>query len=173
MTVGDRWVTATESKADGEEATETVTEVVTAVEKKGGAIIVSVAREVDGKLASAVSQVKVTDQGLFRMSTQQTVFDVPYHVLKLPLKAGEAWTTEARAGGGAGTTFRYKVMKEEDVEVPAGKFKAFRIDVESDGQGRTSRASLWYAPRVGVVRQEHEGGNQKYVKVLKSFKPGK
>ena len=66
--------------------------------------------------------------------------------------------------------------KEEDVEVPAGKYRAVRIDVEIESPGRageTTRSSIWYAPRVGVVRQVHGEPDTGYVKVLKSFKSGK
>ena len=58
------------------------------------------------------------------------------------------------------------------VEVPAGKFRAFRIEVDIDNQGRPGRSVLWYDARVGVVRMEHEAGDSSYIRILKSFKPG-
>ena len=63
--VGDRWVTETKYPT----STSEVTEVVTAFETKDGATVVTFGREVDDKVGPAVSQMNVTDSGLFRMST--------------------------------------------------------------------------------------------------------
>jgi hypothetical protein len=167
-TVGDRWVMETKSAADAMEVSATITEMVTAVEKKDGAVIVTVCREVDGKLQETKSQMKITDQGLFRISTYGTVYAEPYLVLKTPLKIGEAWTAEVSKG----STFKYKVTKEEEIEVPAGKFKTLRLEVDLGSAGN-ARASIWYAPRVGVVKQEYKSDIVNYVKTLKEFKAGK
>lgn len=169
-TVGDRWVTEMRYATNTSE----YTEVVTAVEKKDGALVVSVGREVDGKVSPQSSDVRVTDKGLFRMSLLGTVYDEPYCILKLPLKPGESWTSESASGGGAvKSTFKYKAIKEEDVEVPAGKFHAFRIEVDVDSRGRPTHSTIWYDARVGVVKMEYGDGDSGYVRVLKEFKPGK
>jgi hypothetical protein len=169
-TVGDRLVTEMRYKTHTDE----YTEVVTAVEKKDGAVVVSVGREVDGKVSPQSSDVRVTDKGLFRMSLLGTVYDEPYCILKLPLKPGETWTSESASGGGAvKSTFKYKAIKEEDVEVPAGKFHAFRIEVDVDTRGRATHSTIWYDARVGVVKMEYGDGDSGYVRVLKSFTPGK
>ena len=72
--VGDRWVTETKYPT----STAEVTEVVTAVETKDGATVVTIGREVDGKVGPAVSQMRVTDTGLFRISQLGTVYTEPY-----------------------------------------------------------------------------------------------
>ena len=167
--VGDRWVTETKSQT----ATVENTEVVTAVEAKDGETIVSVGREVDGQVGPGVSQLRITDKGHFRMATAGRVYDKPYCILQLPLKPGAAWASEATRDGATTTKFRYQVAKEEDVEVPAGKFRAFRIDVEAETGSGARRSALWYAPRVGVVRYENFDPAFGYVKVRKSFTPGK
>lgn len=169
LAVGTRWVTEFKYPT----STVETTEVVTAVEKKDGATVVSVGREVAGKVGTELSQMRVTDKGLFRMSSLGTVFTEPYCVLQLPLKPGVAWTAEANRGGVTPTKYHYKAVKEEDVEVPAGNFKAFRIEVEYESAGATQRSTIWYAERVGVVKQEHKDKDSGYVKVLKSFTSGK
>jgi hypothetical protein len=172
-TVGDRWVTETKTQTEDGDVTHTLAEVVTAVEKADGVLVVSVDQEVDGGVAGQPSRMKVTADGLFRVNAfGGTAYDAPYCVLKLPLKAGATWTSEAKMGGTTRSTFKYRVAGDEDVEVPAGKFKAVRIEVEIDTQGRPGRSTIWYAPRVGVVKQEHES-TRKYTKVLKSFTPAK
>jgi hypothetical protein len=168
MTVGDRWVVELRYKTTSEE----YTEVVTAIEKKDGATVVTVGREADGKAGPPLSHVKVADDGLYRMSHLGTTYDPPYRILKFPLKPGQAWTSEAGSGGTVRSTFKYKAIHEEDVEVPAGKYRAFRIEVDIDTQGRTRKSVIWYAPRVGIVKMDHEDGDSGYVRVLKSFQPG-
>jgi hypothetical protein len=167
-TVGDRWVT----EMRYQNHTTEYTEVVTAVEKKDGALLVTVGRESEGAVGPDQSQVRVTDKGLFRVSNLGTVYDAPYCVLQLPPKPGNAWTSEVVSGGTVTSTFKYKAVKEEDVEVPAGKFRALRIEVDVDGRGRASRSVLWYASRVGIVKMEREDADSGYVRVLKSFTPG-
>jgi len=167
--VGDRWVIEMRYPTGTEEYTEEVTDV----ENKDGALIISIGREVDGKLPPQRSQIQITDKGIYRMSLQGSAYDAPYRILKLPLKPGEAWTSEASSGGAQSTTFKYRAMREEDVEVPAGKFRAFRIEVDIDTRGRSSRSAIWYGPGVGIVKMEHDDPAGGYVRVLKSFRPGR
>jgi hypothetical protein len=146
-----------------------LTEVVTAVEKKDGAQFVSVGRENGGKVGPDVSHMRVTDRGLFRATKNGTAFETQYCVLQLPFKPGSTWTP----GPGGQTKLKYTAAKEEDMEVPAGKFRAFRVEVEIETAGRTRRSTVWYAAGVGVVKQEYKDADSAYVKVLKSFTPAK
>src|SRR5690242_18887752 len=73
-TVGDRWVTEMQYGTNTSE----YTEVVTAVDKKDGGLVVTVGREANGQLLPQTSEVRVTDKGLFRMSLLGTVYDEPY-----------------------------------------------------------------------------------------------
>jgi len=62
----------------------------------------------------------------------------------------------------------------EDVEVPAGKFHAVRVESEEPvGKELTQKTTTWYAPGVGWVKMVLQFGDAKEVKVLKSFAPGK
>src|SRR5262245_55324877 len=168
VTVGDRWVIEMRYKA----RTTEYTEVVTAVEKKDGAALVTVDRESEGVVSSTPSQVRVTGKGLFRVSNLGTTYDAPYCVLQLPARPGDTWTSEVVSGGTLTSTFKYKAVRFEDVEVPAGKFRAFRIEVDIDNRGQASRSVIWYDARVGIVKMDHDDGAGGYVRVLKSFKPG-
>ena len=57
---------------------------------------------------------------------------------------------------------------DDEVEIPAGKFKAVRVELADPGA--EARTTLWFAPAVGVVKIA-SGANQ--VPVLKAFTPGK
>lgn len=166
-TVGDRWTMETRYSAGH---TETITEVVTQVEKIEGGTLVTVRREANGKIQEPKAEMKVTEAGLFRVSHYGTSYKAPYQVLKLPLKIGSEWTAEVDTGAAA--IFKYKVTKVEDIEVPAGKYKTFKLEVDLGDQGKT-KSVIWYAPRVGVVQHEYISENINYMKVLTEFKQGK
>ena len=168
MTVGDRWVVEMRYATTSSE----YTEAVTAVEKADGGTVVTVARGTEGQ-PDSLSQVKVTNEGLFRVSNLGTTYDPPYCILKFPVKPGQAWTSEVTSGGAVRTTFKYKAVEEEDVEVPAGKFRAVRLEVDIDTRGQARKSVIWYAPRVGIVKMDHQDGDSGYVRVLKKFEPGK
>ena len=128
--VGDRWVIEMRYESSSEE----YTELITAVEKTDGGRVISVAREVDGKVDTRLSRVRVTDKGLFRISQNGSEYDAPYCILKRPLEPGDAWKTVASVANGASRMeIEYRVGKEEEVEVPAGSSGPF---------GSTARGKL-------------------------------
>jgi hypothetical protein len=83
-----------------------------------------------------------------------------------PLWVGKTWDTAhstvnfERNGGGGWLTPHRKVAAYEDVTVPAGTFKAFRIE-QTPGSGYSADSSTyWYAPAVKViVKAEYSSPN--------------
>lgn len=148
-TVGTKWVYETASG-------ELESAVVSAVEKDGNDLIVS--REgVDGT-RTAYSKMLVSADGL-RQVRELTDGKVGW-VLKTTLKAGQSW---AMPEGGKRT-----VHGPEDVQVPAGKFRALRVEWEQSGGTCTS----WYAAGVGEVKRVHKRDEIETVtRALKSFRP--
>ena len=74
----------------------------------------------------------------------------PTLLLEFPLKAGKKWETEDEFRKSTLT-----VTGEEEVEVPAGKFKAWKIKgvyTTKKDVKQTSESILWYAKGVGIVR---------------------
>jgi hypothetical protein len=142
----------------GDKAESTYTDIVKKVEKKDAALHVTIHRDYPGS-TPYVTIIAVTDEGLFRVTGNGKEFAKPIQLLKTPPKVGTKWELD----GGA----RYEVTKEEDVEVPAGKFKAVRVEhVNGD-----STTTLWFAPTVGLIKMAFGGSEQ--VTVLKEFKAGK
>lgn len=138
--------------------TETIT--VTKVEEKEGKYTVTVETsfvELPGRKRSYVYE--VSKDGLFR-KTQGGKTET---LLKLPYKEGTTWTSDDVKPGDKLT---YTVGKQEEVEVPAGKYKAIGVDVvlEQAG-GETKKVTYWYATGIGLIK---EGANE-----LKAFTPGK
>lgn len=78
--------------------------------------------------------------------------DPPETPIELPLKPGGTWETDGLVADNQ-LHLRFNVAGEEDVFVPAGKFRAFRLHTDA-----TTLMSIsfdrWFAPGVGIVKEE-------------------
>ncbi|HVK11989.1 MAG TPA: hypothetical protein VM597_24660 [Gemmataceae bacterium] len=63
--------------------------------------------------------------------------------------------------------------KEEEVEVPAGKFRAIPVTSDSTRAGQTVKVTSRYAPKIGMVKSEAVINGITTTHVLKSFTSGK
>jgi len=149
-----------------------ITECITQVDKQGDALIVSVERELKGR-KTAPSQFSVSEKGVTRIATAGRELPIPIPMLKLPGKPGDTWTWEPDAGGGPASKTTYTLGKEEEIEVPAGKFRALRVESEQDLGGRVFKSTLWHAPGVGLVKSVMNNGATDRTQVFKSYTPGK
>jgi hypothetical protein len=61
----------------------------------------------------------------------------------------------------------------EEVEVPAGKYKAVRVDADGTIAGTRTGVTYWFAPDIGVVKMRYSIAGSDSVLELKSFTPGK
>jgi hypothetical protein len=77
-------------------------------------------------------------------------FSPPQTMIVAPLRTGAAWTFDGQAGE-LKVQQRYNVVGEEKVDVPAGKFQAFKIHGEQTTPNRMT-IDRWFAPGVGVVK---------------------
>jgi hypothetical protein len=69
--------------------------------------------------------------------------------LKLPARPGAEWTYTSRVG-----SIKLKMGSEEQIEVPAGKFKALKVIADLDVQGSRGTMTIWYAKGIGEVRSD-------------------
>jgi hypothetical protein len=101
----------------------------------------------------------------------------PFHKVKHAMKKDEEWKGEAKATENP-PQYTIRVEEEADVEVPAGKYRAWKVllKVES-GTRHAAEATEWYVKNVGVVKAEltiRAGGEDfTLVSELKKFEPGK
>jgi hypothetical protein len=141
--------------------------VVTEAERKEGALLVTTAEVgADGKHARTVTY-EVTAATVCRVAEDGKPLPAPDCLLKLPPTPGAKWEQPMFAPDGtrlAETAVR-KVVGEEEVETPAGKFKAVRVDMEYPAGRPWSKS--WYAQGRGVVMTDFGGSAFK----LKSFTP--
>jgi RNase P/RNase MRP subunit p29 len=145
-------------------------EEVTKVEEKDGVFTVTLTStsviEGGGKRLGFPATYLVTDKTV----TYTFGGEILWKRLDLGVKAGESWAVESKGVGDAKVTTTYTVGKEEELEVPAGKFKAIPVtEQRAKSEKKTIR---WFAAGVGVVREESESFG-KAVIVLKSFTPAK
>jgi len=74
----------------------------------------------------------------------------PISMIAAPLQKGAAWNFDGHAGE-LKVQQHYDVLGEEKIEVPAGKFQAFRIHGEQTTPSRMT-IDRWFAPGVGIVK---------------------
>jgi len=77
-------------------------------------------------------------------------FNPPQPMIAAPLKKGFAWNFNGHAGE-LKVQQHYDVTGEEKIELPAGKFQAFRIHGEQTTPNRMIM-DRWFAPGVGIVK---------------------
>jgi hypothetical protein len=147
-TPGAKWVY---ERAGGVEEVVTITQV----EKVKGELVVS--RAAAGGNESAYLNVFVSAEGLRQRKSTDEDAD-PIWLLKTRVRSGDSWDV----GDGKRT-----VNGPEEIEVPAGKFKALKVTWETDAGKFTS----WYAPNVGELKRVVKRGDEKEVttRLLKSF----
>ncbi len=114
----------------------------------------------------------ITERGVFlyRLASNKTIEykDNPIPRLKFGTKKGDSW--ESTTKGMEGT---YENQGEEEIEVPAGKYKAWKIVGKTKFEGRDYRVSRWFVPNVGLVKEERAPGEQAKALVLKKYEEGK
>jgi hypothetical protein len=166
-TVGAKWVYECRVQdVDFEEAGE-----VTRVEREDGRLLVTVGNKRTGNDPAEV--VEVSNKGLVWQQVGQAGSNYSrLPILKLPAKAGNAW--EQEPGGPTRSITHYTIAAEADeVEVPAGKFVAVRVDTTQSPGKDGAIISYWYARGVGVVKWARTDIGSIHFGVLKSFEPGK
>jgi hypothetical protein len=133
--------------------------VVTSVTKTGAGTVVTLSIEEDGRKDGLIYTYLVSPKGLFTTETRATgnnaktwKHDPPLCLLKLPHKDGARWEYHcpAQPGGLVGTKAMNTAHGVEDVEVPAGKFEAIRVDHRGTSNGKLTSATFWYTPEVGL-----------------------
>src|SRR5437762_3939654 len=77
-------------------------------------------------------------------------FSPPQTMIAAPLKKAAAWNFDGQAGE-LKVQQHYDVVGEEKVNVPAGKFHAYRIHGEQTTPNRMT-IDRWFAPGVGIVK---------------------
>src|SRR5438105_2068905 len=89
-----------------------------------------------------------------RMDAQRNITKInpPQQLLKGPLRSGTTWDFNGTIGD-TKVSQRYEILGEEDVDVPAGKFHAWRIHCEQ-ALPTSGTIDRWFVPGTGFVKVE-------------------
>src|SRR2546427_3270968 len=77
-------------------------------------------------------------------------FSPPQTMIAMPLKQGANWSFDGQVGD-LKVHQQYEVIGEEDIEVPAGEFQAFRIRGEQTSPSPMT-IDRWFATGTGIVK---------------------
>lgn len=166
LKVGNKWV----YKADFGGQMIEIGQSVAKIEKKDGKDIALMETEFGGQVIT--EQLSSSDKGVFRYSFQGQPVDPPIQALKLPVKKGDTWDVKFSAQGQEMKAVM-KTEGEEEVMVPAGKYKAVIVSMEMDAMGQKVTVKSWFAPNVGIVKQKFDLGGISGTSQLEKFTPAK
>lgn len=170
LKIGTEW-TMKRVGADGKEAQDTWK--VTKEDAYGGKSFFVVARQ-DGR---EIWQRKETRAQVYVMEGGKTVdtFNPDWGDWQWPLAVGKTWnTTYSLLSGGRtiSAAGSWTVAGEEEITVPAGKFKTLRIE-RAPGNNSNHVVKRWYAPEIGLVVKQidsRSGQPGEQVQELVSYK---
>jgi len=146
-----------------------VTNIVTAVATTDAGTVVTLSHRHEGSLYAATDTYLLSEKGLFTIGTSMTGPDVkgerrweidpPACLLKLPHEEGTEWEFHctAQPGGLVGVHATNAARAPEDVVVPAGTYRAVRVEQRGTTNGKETTATFWYAPEIGLVKMVSEG----------------
>ena len=141
----------------------TSVQIVTAVENgKDGAKIVTVSSVHPDGHAYPTARYEASSRGLAQVWLPKLDgAPAPHRLLQLPYEDG----LRLPYPGGINVS----THRPEKVKVPAGEFECLRVEYHRSSKDQKLLNTYWYAPGVGEVKFEQGD----YVRVLKSFTPGK
>ncbi|HXG62308.1 MAG TPA: hypothetical protein VNO22_13080 [Planctomycetota bacterium] len=153
---GNRWV----YRNDYDEETEMIHEV-TGAEEVGAVrcLVLEYRTHLEAEKRTRVLRkewLEVTPEGvrIHKVVRGLSTYPVeePFFKLKRELRSGDAWGGSTR-GSELAPRYRFSVEGEEDVQVPAGTYKAVRVRVAIEsGERHAAEGHEWYAKGVGLVR---------------------
>ena len=99
----------------------------------------------------ATEHLTQTADGIFRHRNNGQEIAPPICLLKYPVKAGSKWEGPITVGKDAGNYTAEAT--EEDVEVPAGKFKAVKVVIALESNKQKINTTYWFVKDLGFVKQ--------------------
>ncbi|MFP4529365.1 MAG: hypothetical protein ACLFQX_12520 [Candidatus Kapaibacterium sp.] len=87
--------------------------------------------------------------------------EIVQNCLVVPLEMGKSWplVTEGPAAGSGQGMFTCEVTDYLEIEVPAGKFQAWRIDTFTPDPPKLLMTRMYFVPEIGFVQIERDPDN--------------
>ncbi len=117
--------------------------------------------ERSGALSSlGVDDVEVREDGIYLVGVREQQLEKAALALPADVEVGKSWTLEQslRAGDGepVSSTGTQKIVKEESITTPAGKFECVVITLDGKmtikGKTEPVSGSAWYAKGIGTIK---------------------
>jgi hypothetical protein len=143
---------------------------VVAHEKIDGVLCAKIETQVGGNVL-AFEHIGVTADGIYRYSLNGVKVDKPVCILKLPAKPGTQWKVNAKVG--AETITGQLKTTVEQVQVPAGTFRAVVASGKMEGGGQVIEAANYFVQGVGIAKIKMDVAGMSLVVELEKFEPGK
>ena len=165
--VGSKWVYDVQFEDDNFEISRSIKSQVAMGACK--AIVIDETIIFDSRpITLTVAEIQVCQHGIFELERKGGhKFDPPLCMLKLPVVKNTKWPWEFgdrwKLAGESGQ--RTIVEIEEEIEVPAGKYKTVKVEWSGKVGGEVRSAAYWYAKGTGEVMMKSD----KYTRKLKKF----
>lgn len=174
--VGDRSVFTVTSQGMTTEAVEEVT----SISSKDGIVLVET-KHTSGDGTRRGMTHEVSDKGVYHVATNSEFLASRRSVLSLPAKKGDTWQVKlpSKAEETATSGTAIVVDTDEELVVPAGRFRCVHVQTSFKISAYSARMSVWLTPGIGVVRTVMETGESPdrlqaiMDMTLKSFTSGK
>jgi hypothetical protein len=151
-----------------------ITSVIAAEENTDGKPVARLEVYINGQKAQTTEHLMSNKDGVFRVKINNQDLDPPLCILKYPLKAGQKWDTKTTAMRQQ-LNVTCKQGAEEDVQVPAGKYKAVPCTIETSQQTPQGEMKIvntyWFVDDVGVVKQKMDIGGKVILMELTKYEP--
>jgi hypothetical protein len=152
LQVGNKWDYKVEAAGSSAQAVSRIVKV----ENIDGVSLARLEATVNGNVV-ANEHLRSDDKGVFRYRNNGQPIDPPICLLRYPAKSGDKWDGDITVGKEKG---KYSCeTREENVEVPAGKFKAMKVTVTLEAKMQKVTTSYWFVKDVGFVKQTVEAGD--------------
>lgn len=171
LKAGNKWTYQIESDAVAKGSAK-LTYQIAKIEKIDGVSLARLETIARGTVA-ATEHLNVTEKGIFRNRYNGTEVSPPICILKFPIKKGSTWKTESKVGD---EKLSVSCKSDEDeIEVPAGKFKTVKVvlDAEVVDAGIIVSTTYWFASRTGIVKQHVNINGMQFSILLEKFEEGK
>jgi hypothetical protein len=144
---------------------------VTKIEDVNGKPQAVVEQLINGEVR-ATEYVGVDTGGVYKYRYNGVELSPPVCLLRFPIKSGSTWETETKTGTQQ-ITIKAEAGGEEEVQVPAGKYKAVSVKIKTKVKTSEVNTTYWFAPDVGIIRESTSipGGTVKME--LTKFEAGK
>jgi hypothetical protein len=171
LKAGNKWTYQIESDSVAKGSANLINQIAK-IEKIDGVYLARLETIAKGKVA-ATEHLNVTEKGIFRNRYNGTEVSPPICILKFPIKKGSTWKTESKVGD---EKLSVSCKSDEDeIEVPAGKFKTVKVvmDAEVAGAGILVSTTYWFAQGVGIVKQHVNINSMQFTILLEKYEEAK